>query len=100
MKSKEEIRIDEIVEDDSIDLEEMYSIVIDEDLGFIDGVNHRETIEMYINDMVQEGIMVSHMLVALENSNADLFEVWLGNSMETPDPIETKERLREALGLI
>lgn len=96
--ANEKNRLNELVKDASIDLEEMYSIVIDEDIGFLDGINNREIIEMYIDEKMQEGIRVSHMLQILESSNADLFEVWLGNSMETPEPIETKERLKEALG--
>lgn len=33
-----------------------------------------------------------------EHDDVDLFSIWLGNSMETPEPIRTKEDLKEALG--
>ena len=70
----------------------MYDIVLDYDLGFIDGRNDVEVIEMYIKDMIDQGVFVSHMLQAIEqNSDTRLFEIWLGNSMETPEPIRTKE---------
>ncbi len=90
--------MNELVEDNSIDLEKMYSIALEEDLGFLDGVNDREIIEMYLSEKMQEGIRVGHILEAIEeNSFVDLFGIWLGNSMETPIPIRTKEELKEAL---
>lgn len=93
-----EVRLNELVEDEGVSLDDMFSIAIDEGLGFIDGVNDREIIEMYISEKMLEGIRVSHILRAIEDSDSYYFEIWLGNSMETPEPIETKERLMEALG--
>lgn len=98
MLDKKEVRLNQLINDSSVDLDQMYQIALDEDLGFLDGINDREIIEMYIAEKMQEGIIVSHMLKALEDSDERLFEVWLGNSMETPEPITSKERLREALG--
>lgn len=48
---------------------------------------------------MRNGIRVSHMLAALEQSDADNFIVWLGESAETPVPINTKEELIDVLGL-
>lgn len=99
MLNKVEKRLNELVEDYSIDLEKMYSIALEEDLGFLDGINDREIIEMYLSEKIQEGIKVAHILEAIEeNPSVYLFEIWLGNSMETPIPIRTKEELKEALG--
>lgn len=92
----DEVKAFEMLYDENISMYEIY----EEGIGNIDSVNSRETIEMYISDMIPKGISVSHMLVVLENSNADLFSVWLGNSMETPTPITTKRELIEALGFI
>lgn len=41
------------------------------------------------------------MLKALETEycESEQWKIWLGNSMETPSPINTKEDLVEALGL-
>lgn len=99
MVDKDEARINQLVEDERVDLDEMYRIVLDEDLGFLDGINDREIIEMYITEKMQEGIKVSHILKKLEECyDVDLFGIWLGNSMETPEPIRTKEDLKAALG--
>lgn len=96
MINKKELTLKEMVDDDTIKLENMYNLARDRDLNW-DNVNDRYIIEMYIADMMKQGIRVSHMLEALESTNADLFEVWLGNSMETPTPIKTKQQLMEAL---
>ena len=77
----------------------MYQIALEEDLGFLDGINDRDVIEMYITEKEREGIIVSHILEAIEtHSDVELFSIWLGNSMETPEPIRTKDDLKEALG--
>ena len=73
--NNEEIRLDELVKNDAISLGDMYSIVLDENLGNLDEI-----------------------LQAIEEiSSTWLFNIWLGNSMETPCPINTKEDLKEAL---
>lgn len=87
----------EMVNNPEIDFDTMYDQLRDDDIGFWDGINSREIIEGYISEMMTEGIIVSHMLKALEESDADIFQVWLGNSMETPTPIESKQDLMDAL---
>ena len=54
---------------------------------------------MYINDMNSGGINVSHIEEVLENnpSREELYGIWLGNSMNTPTPINTKQDLIDAL---
>ncbi len=51
--------------------------------------------------MSLKGIHVSHILEAMEenSSNEELYCIWLGNSMETPTPINNKKDLFEALEL-
>lgn len=98
MLDRKEIRLNQLLNDNNISLDDMYQTALEEDLGFLDGINSREIIEMYITEKMQEGIIVSHILKALENSDADLFSIWLGNSMETPEPIKTKNDLKQALG--
>jgi len=48
---------------------------------------------------MKEDVSVSHILKAIEDnpSKEELYCIWLGNSMETPAPINTKEDLVEAL---
>ena len=80
---------------------EFYDYLNQNDLGYWDNVNSEEIVRMYIDDMNNKGVNVSHIEEVLENnpSRQELYEIWLGNSMETPTPINTKEDLLEALDL-
>ena len=80
---------------------ELYDYLGDNDEADWDNVNSEYIVRMYIDDMNNDGIDVSHIEEVLENnpSKQELYEIWLGNSMETPTPINTKEDLLEALGL-
>jgi|GEM_PF-4401980 len=49
--------------------------------------------------MIQNGVAVSHILSAIENSQADIFAIDLGWSLNTPYPIESKQELVNALEL-
>jgi len=90
----------EMLNDNNISFDEFYNFLSQNELGYWDEVNSRDIIEMYINEKINEGIIVSHMLEALEeNLNCNVFSVWLGNSMETPYAIETKNELLEALDI-
>lgn len=88
-----------MLNDPRVSFDTFYSFLRDKDLGYWDGVNSREIIEQYLGEMIPKGIHVSHIVKALETSSADLFKIWLGNSMETPQPIRTKKELFEALEL-
>jgi hypothetical protein len=88
-----------MLNDPRVSFDAFYNFLRDKDLGFWDGVNSREIIEQYLAEMIPKGIHVSHIVRALETSSADLFKIWLGNSMETPQPIRTKKDLFEALEL-
>lgn len=91
----------ELLNDEEVSFEEFRSLLEDNDIGFWDSVNSTGTIRDYIKEQIDEGISVSHMLEAIETNESiyDLWEVWLGNSMETPSPIDTKEDLINALSL-
>jgi hypothetical protein len=80
---------------------EFYDYLNQNDLGEWDNVNSEEIVRMYIDDMNNKDVNVSHIEEVLENnpSRQELYEIWLGNSMETPTPINTKEDLLEALDL-
>jgi arsenate reductase-like glutaredoxin family protein len=80
---------------------EFYDYLQDKGEGDWDNVNSEEIVRMYIDDMNNDGIDVSHIEEVLENnpSREELYEIWLGNSMNTPTPINTKEELLEALEL-
>jgi len=86
---------------DNMTFGELYDYLRDKDEGYWDNVNSEEIVRMYIDDMNNEGVNVSHIEEVLENnpSRQELYEIWLGNSMETPTPINTKEDLLEALEL-
>ena len=69
-------------------------------MGDWENINDRETIIGYVKEKIEEDVCVAHILEAVESNPHDkLFHIWLGNSMETPSPIKTKEDLVEALGL-
>ena len=93
--------IKKALRDDNVSYREFYSALQDTGLGFWDNVNGTDNIKDYIIEMIGEDITVSHILAALESeeSNTDDWKIWLGNSMETPEPINSKEDLIEALGI-
>lgn len=87
--------------DSRVSFEDFYNYLRDQDIGYWDGVNDEDIIKQYITEMSSNGIHVSHMLQAIEEnpSSQELYCIWLGNSMETPTPINTKQDLFEALEL-
>ena len=93
--------IKQAMEDNNIDFDKFYDTLSYNEIGYWDEVNDTEIIKDYIIDMIRDDIVVSHILTAIENeySEHDLWKIWLGNSMETPEPINTKEDLVEALNL-
>ena len=93
--------IKQAMEDNNIDFDMFYDALSYKEIGYWDEVNDTEIIKYYIKDMIDKDINVSHILAAIENeySEHDLWKIWLGNSMETPEPIDRKEDLVEALNL-
>ena len=94
-------KIKEMLNNPKVDFNTFYQYLQDENKGNWDDINSEETIKQYINEMIEKGISVSHILEAMETnpSSEGLFNIWLGNSMETPTPINNKKDLLEALGL-
>ena len=96
------MKIKDALIDEDIDYREFKSMLQDAGIGDWDSINSTEVIEAYIAEMMPQGIHVSHMLKALETADQagnDDWHVWLGNSMETPTPINSKQDLLTALGI-
>ena len=93
--------IKRMLEDDETSFVDFYYFLRDKDIGEWDKVNSEDIIKEYISEMMRQGIRVSHILEALENhpSEEELYQIWLGNSMVTPTPINTKQQLIEALDI-
>jgi len=93
--------IERMLEDKSISFKEMYEYLHEKEIGYWDNVNDEETIRQYCSEMLKQNIIISHILEVLEQnpSPEELYEIWLGNSLETPSPIRTKKELVSALGL-
>jgi hypothetical protein len=79
--------------------EEVYTYLRDEGLGNWDNVNSEEIVKQYCSEMMNKGIRISHILQAIEenSSKKELYNIWLGNSMETPIPINDVNDLLIAL---
>ena len=78
-----------------------YDYLRDNDIGDWNNVNDEYIIKQYCNEMSLKGIHISHILKAIEDnpSSEELYCIWLGNSMETPTPINNIEDLLDALGV-
>lgn len=92
-------RIKSMLEDEEVSFNKFYNFLHNEDTGNWDVVNNEETIRKYVSGKINERIYVSHILQALEEhpSKEEEYCIWLGNSMETPTPINNKKDLIEAL---
>ena len=79
--------------------DEAYNYLQEKDIGNWDNVNSEDIIKQYCNEKMREGIHISHIIQAIEKnpSKEELYCIWLGNSMETPTPINNVEDLIEAL---
>lgn len=97
LSPKEKAR--EMVEDPNVTFDELYTFMNSKEIGFWDGINSEDVIKQYVNKMQMEGVRVSHILEAIENNPSihELYEIWLGDSMETPKPINNKRQLYNAL---
>lgn len=92
-------RVKDMLLDDAVDFDGFYNYLREHDIGNWDNVNSDITIKRYVVEMMKQDIPVAHILTAMENnkSDHDLYMIWLGNSMETPEPIDTKRGLFNAL---
>ena len=87
--------------DPKVNFWDFYNFLIIKDIGNWDDVNSEEIIKQYVAEKMKEGVHVSHILKAIEEnpSRYDTYRIWLGNSMETPTPINTKKDLVKALDI-
>jgi len=97
-----ETEIREAVDNDKISFSDLYNELQIKDLGNWDDVNSKEVILNYCRDKMFDDVHVSHILSVLESNPSceDLYQIWLGNSCETPSPIMNKLDLVKALELI
>lgn len=83
----------------SVSFNEFYNFLNENELGEWDNVNSESIIKQFIEEKMQEGIRVSHILISIESnpSQYGLYDIWLGNSLITPEPINSKSDLLKAL---
>lgn len=95
------MKIKEALLNNNISWGDFFNALCNIDMGDWDSINSTDTIQAYIREQMANGIHVSHILEAIETEHCehDQWYIWLGNSMETPSPINTKDELVEALGL-
>lgn len=93
--------IQELIDDESVSMTDFVELIRSWGIGDWDSVNSMEEIKEYVVNMIRQGVSVSHILAVIEAELDEdtLYKIWLGNSMETPEPIYTKEELVEALGI-
>lgn len=87
------------LDDESVSFQEFYNLLYNEGMGDWNNVNDRETIKQYIKEQIDEDVCISHMLEAIEKSDAEYFEVTLDCSSNVPVHISDKSELVLALGL-
>lgn len=84
-----------------VSFNEFYEFCFENSIGcnMWDDVNSEEMIKQYVYEMTLKDIRVSHILKAIEDnpSEHEIYNIWLGNSMNTPLPINTKKDLFELL---
>ena len=98
MTTKHKIKINKLRQID-VSFNDFYTYLRDNELGNWDNINSEDTIKQYIKEMMAKGIHVSHILKAIEEtlSEQELYRIWLGNSAETPTPINNKQDLLNGL---
>lgn len=95
------MKISEVVINEEVSYRDFYEALQEQGIGDWDNINSTDTIKSYIKEKIDEDIFVSHILEAIEQNSSeyDDWSIWLGNSMETPSPINSKQDLVDALGL-
>lgn len=95
------MKIKNALKNESISYRDFYSALQNKSIGNWDDINSTDIIQEYVFDMMKQGVHVGHIVTALEEnySKHDDWCIWLGNSMETPTPINSKQDLVDALQL-
>lgn len=93
------VQVKKMLNDPNVSFKDFYDFLRDKEWGYWDGVNQEYIINQYVSEMRSQGIRVAHIITAMEKhpSKEELYRIWLGNSMETPTPINTKRDLFNAL---
>lgn len=91
----------EMMNDDNVSFDDFYNYLRDEEAVNWDRINSEEIVKMYCTEMMNDGIHISHIIKVLEDnpSNKEVYGICLGNSMNTPTPINTKKDLFRELRL-
>jgi len=99
--TKEQKFAKQLIEDKNVSFDNMYEQLQEKEYGDWDNINDEDIIRQYCKEQIDSGIQVSHILEVLETkpSSKEIYAIWLGNSLETPNPIETKQELTEGLGI-
>lgn len=95
-------KVKSLIKDDDVSFGEFYNALYASGVGDWDWVSSRDALKDYICNMVQRGVAVSHILQVLEDDpyeSTDCYKMWLGDSLDTPVPITTKDGLAFALDL-
>ena len=95
------MKIKYAISDNKISWANFFNTLSNLEIGCWDNVNPTYIIEEYIEKMHMIGVNVGHIEEALatQSPEHEHWMIWLGNSMETPFPINTKQDLVDALEL-
>ena len=94
--------IKDMLNDDNVSFDDFFNYLQDEDKGDWDSINSEDIVRMYIEDMNSQDVDVEHIEKVVDGENAsskELYGINLGNSMNTPHPINNKQDLYDALEL-
>ncbi len=93
-------QIENMLQDENITFNQMYDKLRDLDNGNWDDINSEEVVLEYVSEKLGEGYRVAHIAEAIQDnfSREELYQIDLGNSMNTPTPINNKYDLVQALG--
>lgn len=93
--------VKEAIKNDNVTYRDFFTFLFENDIGCWNDVNSTDVIHDYINSMMREGYLVSHILAAMERQRyaSDDWHMALDNSMNMPEVIQSKEALANALSL-
>lgn len=95
------MKIIDALNNENISFNKFYYGLLNSDIGCWDQVNSTDNIVEYIIEQIREGVPIAHMLSVIEKrySEYGIWNIWLGDSGEEPEPINSKKELLDALEL-